>query len=207
MKSRQRLGIRFFVAMIGMALVPIPSLPGQEIEESGLYPVPPPLVYRGIYPCQACHRKDAGEGTASGEDERAFLGTYIHAPNPQPRILVRMHRDIDLRHGKGAFWCLNCHNEQERNTLKLLNGEVIPFDASYRLCGQCHGSIYRDWKIGIHGRRVGQWHGRKLYLLCAHCHDPHDPKFRKIPGLPSPRPPSYGRWQEAGSMHGNVRGK
>lgn len=203
MRRSHALGMRLFIAVM---LLQVTSVTGQEPQESGLYPVPPPLVYRGIYPCQACHRKDVGEGTASREEEGAFLGTYIHFPNPQPRVLVRMHRDIDLRHGKGAFWCLNCHNKQERNTLMLLNGEAVPFDESYRLCGQCHGTIYRDWKLGIHGRRVGQWDGRKLYLLCAHCHDPHDPKFRKIPGLPSPRAPSYGRWEEAGSGQGKAMG-
>jgi Doubled CXXCH motif (Paired_CXXCH_1) len=201
-KCNRAPGIRLFIAMLGMTLLRVASVPGQEQQESGLYPVPPPLVYRGIYPCQACHRKDVTEFTGSDEDKEAFLGTYLHAPNPQPRVLVRMHRDNDLRHGKGAFWCLNCHNTQERNYLKLLNGEVIPFDESYRLCGECHGSIYRDWKLGIHGRRVGQWDGTKLYLLCAHCHDPHNPKFRKIPGLPTPRSPSFGRWEEDGSGQG-----
>jgi hypothetical protein len=201
MKKKRALGLRLFITILGMTLVPAGSVPGQEQVGPGLYPVPPPLVYRGIYPCQACHRKDAREAVGSREEEGAFLGTYLHAPDPQPRVLVRMHRDIDLRHGKGAFWCLNCHNKQERNTLMLLNGEAIPFDESYRLCGQCHGSVYRDWKLGIHGRRVGQWDGRKLYLLCAHCHDPHNPKFRKIPGLPKPRPPSYGRWEEDGPGH------
>jgi len=201
MKKKRTLRIRLFITILGMTLVPAGSVPGQEQEEPGLYPVPPPLVYRGIYPCQACHRKDAREAVGSDEGKGAFLGTYLHAPDPQPRVLVRMHRDIDLRHGKGAFWCLNCHNKQERNTLMLLNGEAIPFDESYRLCGQCHGSVYRDWKLGIHGRRVGQWDGKKLYLLCAHCHDPHNPKFRKIPGLPKPRPPSYGRWEEDGPGH------
>jgi formate-dependent nitrite reductase cytochrome c552 subunit len=106
-----------------------------------------------------------------------------------------MHRNIDLKHATEVFWCLNCHSTDERNYLQLLNGKKIPFEESYRLCGQCHGSIYRDWKLGIHGRRVGQWGGKKLYLLCAHCHDPHKPKFRKLPGKDEPRPPNYGRWE------------
>ncbi len=172
-------------------------LPGQEQENSAHYPIPPPLVYQGIYPCQACHRKDIqGVGTFREEGD-PFLGTYIRTANPQPRILVRMHRDIRLKHGNGEFWCLACHNAQERNYLALLNGELISFEDSYRVCGQCHGNIYRDWKIGIHGRRVGQWNGKKLYLLCAHCHNPHDPKFRKLPGMEPPQPPSFGRWEEA----------
>ena len=189
------------MTLLGLVLILIELASGQEEQESIHYPVPPPLAYQGIYPCQACHRKDARAIPDPVEEEGAFLGTYIHAADPQPRVLVRMHRDVDLRHGKGAFWCLNCHNTQERNYLMLLNGEVIPFDESYRLCGQCHGSVYKDWKLGIHGRRVGQWDGKKLYMLCAHCHDPHNPKFRKIPGLPTPRSPSYGRWEEDGPGH------
>ena len=160
------------------------------------FPVPPPLVYQSLYPCQACHQKNIRGVNSQLEQGNAFLGTYLHLPDPQPRVLVRMHRDINLNHAKW-MWCLNCHSIDERNYLKLITGEQIPFEKSYRLCGQCHGSIFRDWRIGIHGRRVGQWNGKKLYLLCTHCHDPHQPVFRKLPGMDSPRLPSYGRWDTA----------
>lgn len=165
-------------------------------DETEQYPVPPPLVYQSLYPCQACHQKDIRGLSSQLEEGNAFLGTYLHLPNPQPRVLVRMHRDINLHHADW-MWCLNCHSIDERNYLKLITGEKIPFEKSYRLCGQCHGSIFRDWRIGIHGRRVGQWNGKKLYLLCTHCHDPHQPAFRKLPGMDSPRLPSYGRWARA----------
>ena len=164
--------------------------------ETKVYPVPPPLVYQGLYPCQACHRNDARGVNSLLESGKSFLGQYIHLPNPKPRILVRMHRDIHLKHAKW-MWCLNCHDLEKRNFLKLITGEAISFEQSYRLCGECHGTIYSDWKIGIHGRRVGQWNGKKLYLLCAHCHDPHQPRFRKLPALPPPKKPSYGRWETA----------
>jgi len=186
--------MRIPVTIIAVVLASIGLAEGQEKAEVVHYPVPPPLVYQGIYPCQACHRKDIRGVTSPAEEGSPFLGTYMRTANPKPRILVRMHRDINLKHGKGAFWCLTCHNAQERNYLTLFNGQVISFEESYKVCGQCHGSIYRDWKLGIHGRRVGEWNGKKLYLLCAHCHNPHDPKFRKIPGMPPPRPPDYGRW-------------
>lgn len=166
-----------------------------EEEEKEQFQVPPPLIYQGIYPCSACHRKDLAGADDFLQKADSFLGTYMRIPDPTPRILVRMHRDIEFDHGDGAFWCLNCHNAQERNTLKLLNGTVISFEESYQLCGQCHGSIYRDWKLGIHGRRVGQWDGNKLYMLCAHCHNPHQPRFRKIPALDAPKPPSDKRWE------------
>ena len=168
----------------------------QQKKEAGkVYPVPPPLVYQGLYPCQACHRNDIRGVSGILEKRSSFLGKYIRLPDPKPRTLVRMHRNVNLKHAEW-HWCLNCHSTYERNYLKLMTGEEISFEESYRLCGQCHGTIYRDWKLGIHGRRVGQWDGKKLYLLCAHCHDPHKPKFRKLPGMPSPQPPSYGRWAE-----------
>ena len=31
---------------------------------------------------------------------------------------------------------------------------------------------YRDWKAGVHGKRTGEWDGRKDYLLCVNCHNP-----------------------------------
>ena len=164
--------------------------------ETEVYPVPPPLVYQGLYPCQACHRKDILGLSSEVEVGKSFLGKYVRLPNPKPRILVRMHRDINLKHADW-MWCLNCHNLEERNFLKLITGEAVSFEKSYRLCGECHGTIYSDWKIGIHGRRVGQWNGKKLYLLCAHCHDPHQPEFRKLPAKDPPKKPSYGRWETA----------
>lgn len=177
------------------AASPDADVPPQEAETE-VYPVPPPLVYQGLFPCQACHRKDIRGLSSQAEVEKSFLGQYIRLPDPKPRILVRMHRDISLKHADW-MWCLNCHNLEERNYLKLISGKEVSFEQSYRLCGQCHGTIYSDWKIGIHGRRVGQWNGKKLYLLCAHCHDPHQPKFRKLPAIEPPKKPSYGRWETA----------
>jgi hypothetical protein len=56
----------------------------------------------------------------------------------------------------------------------------VPFTESYRLCGQCHGDKFRDWRAGIHGRRVGDWDGTKTYLLCVSCHNPHSPSFKGV---------------------------
>jgi hypothetical protein len=43
-----------------------------------------------------------------------------------------------------------------------------------------------DWKAGDHGRRTGSWSGRKEYLLCAHCHDPHSPAIKPVAPMPPP---------------------
>ena len=81
-------------------------------------------------------------------------------------------------------------------SLVIANGTLIGFDESYRLCGQCHGTIFRDWRQGIHGQRRGFWNGAKSYLLCAHCHDPHAPEFAALEPLPPPVRPQFLGYQE-----------
>jgi len=140
-------------------------------DEGGYLVPPPPWSENGYFPCTECH--------ADME------------VNPERRVLEEMHDDIVLHHGPADRWCLDCHNPDNRDVLRLVNGTLIGFDESYRLCGQCHGTIYRDWRHGIHGRREGYWNGGKSYLLCAHCHDPHAPAFGTIEPLPPPVKPQY----------------
>ena len=73
--------------------------------------------------------------------------------------------------------------------LRLASGATVPFTESYRLCGQCHGDKYRDWRAGIHGRRTGHWEGPRTYYLCVHCHNPHSPRFKAIKPEPAPKRP------------------
>ena len=140
-----------------------PEAPEERVE------VPPPPFSPGIYPCSNCH-------------------SMIPA-NPERRTLG-FHTEIVLRHDEEHRWCLDCHNAADRDWLHLASGELVPFEESYRLCGQCHGEKYRDWRVGVHGRRSGQWNGHKTYLLCAHCHDPHQPHFKPIEPKPAPIPPA-----------------
>ncbi len=143
-------------------------------DEDTQYAVPAPPFSEGIFPCSECHD---------------YMDT-----NPQRRELEEMHLDIVLDHAEGQRWCLDCHNPDNRDTLRLVSGEVIPFTESYRLCGQCHGDKYRDWKVGIHGKRTGYWNGEKEYLLCAHCHNPHSPSFKPLKPMPAPvRPENLDR--------------
>jgi hypothetical protein len=110
--------------------------------------------------------------------------------NRTRRQLEAMHTDIVLKHDESHRWCLDCHDPANRDSLHLASGERVPFNESYRLCGQCHGEKYRDWRAGVHGRRTGNWNGAKGYLLCAHCHNPHQPRFHSLAPKPAPRPPS-----------------
>lgn len=109
--------------------------------------------------------------------------------NAKRRELTNEHTNIKLHHAEGERWCLDCHNATNRDKLRLVSGDLISFGESYLLCGQCHGNIYRDWKAGIHGKRTGYFNGKKTYLLCVHCHNPHDPKFKPIKPEPPPSRP------------------
>jgi hypothetical protein len=125
------------------------------------YPVAKPPFSPDIFPCNNCH---AG----------------LEA-NTKKRELKDEHTAIKLHHAEQERWCLDCHSTANRDKLKLADGESIDFTESYRLCGQCHGNIYRDWKAGIHGKRVGYFKGgKRTYFLCVNCHDPHNPKFKPI---------------------------
>lgn len=109
--------------------------------------------------------------------------------NPQRRVLVDMHDDIIFEHDSKHRWCLACHDATNRDSLRLASGINIDFSSSYRLCGQCHGPKFRDWKLGIHGKRTGEWNGEKEYRLCVFCHDPHSPRFKPIEPMPPPNKP------------------
>lgn len=168
------------------------ALHGLEQASAGgatvLFPVPAPPFSEGVFPCSTCH----------GAIE----------PNPERRPLEAMHSDIVLHHDEEHRWCLDCHDMKDRDQLRLASGALIPFTESYRLCGQCHGTQFRDWKTGIHGKRTGYWQGPKRYLLCVNCHNPHSPRFAGLQPLPPPVRPQFLRAQNgrgttgaAGSPH------
>ena len=110
--------------------------------------------------------------------------------NRTRRDLTGFHTDVVLQHDEENRWCLDCHDAENRDQLHLASGAPVPFEESYRLCGQCHGEKYRDWRAGIHGRRTGDWNGHKAYLLCANCHNPHKPHFQPLEPEPAPIPPA-----------------
>jgi hypothetical protein len=136
------------------------------------FPVAPPPMTEGMFPCSNCH--------ASMEVNR------------EKRELKEEHTDIKLHHAETMRWCLDCHDAKNRDKLRLYNGTLINFTESYRLCGECHGNVYKDWRAGIHGKRTGYFiigMGKRTYLLCAHCHNPHEPKFKPLKPEPPPDKP------------------
>ena len=94
---------------------------------------------------------------------------------------IKSHKNIvlngtDLPHGRGSVWCLDCHHRTERNKLIDNYGNAVDYDQPQLLCGKCHGDIYRDWRDGIHGKRIGEWAvtGKKRWFVCTECHNPHN---------------------------------
>jgi len=127
---------------------------------------PPRVLTSSFYPCSDCHQG---------------LKT-----NPQVRKLS-FHEDILIKHNN--LWCLDCHSPSDRNRLRLLRGRAVPFEDLPRLCATCHGSIYKEWSNGIHGKRIGQWNGKKNYFICTDCHNPHSPSFESLRPEPPPLRP------------------
>jgi len=134
---------------------------------------------------------DKGEAVVRPRTEHLQLYTIcgvachngVYPPYPKdknPRKLT-MHQDVvpdalNLQHGRGGIWCLDCHDAKTRNKLVDNFGNLVSFNEPQKLCGKCHGSIYKDWRSGIHGKRTGQWDkaGKKRWFVCTECHNPHD---------------------------------
>lgn len=124
--------------------------------------------------CTSCHE----------ERRKPVTCDTCHEPTTKPQ-----HANIVLRHAEKERGCLDCHDVLDRDRLKLANGAPVEFTESFRLCGQCHGTQFRDWKVGLHGKRTGEWNGRREYRLCVHCHNPHDPAIKPIAPVARPARP------------------
>ncbi|MCB9641824.1 MAG: hypothetical protein H6728_01995 [Myxococcales bacterium] len=154
-------------------LLPLPQRSTRELrlslrKKQLLVVAPPSFRDPKLFPCSACH---------TGE------------PNRKKRKLTKAHEDHKMLHGGEHMWCFHCHAPNRVDQLRLADDTNISFESSHLLCFQCHGDKTREWVAGVHGRTVGYWRGPKRYLLCTHCHDPHDPKPKKIRPMPMPIPP------------------
>ncbi|NOZ82876.1 MAG: hypothetical protein GXN98_03550 [Euryarchaeota archaeon] len=195
-------GVFGFVAMVLVAGVALGYATPQYAQETGENCVvchpngPPELGPAGEYFKEKGTLEGYGE-IPEKEGEAGGRCTVCHAqlvPNPNPRDLsgapAEPNHRFELKHGGGRFWCLTCHSAVNRDMLKLSNGTQIPFSSAPQLCGQCHGTIYRDWEERIHGRWVGEIDSPRPGAICTDCHNPHDPEFKPIePEKPPEKPP------------------
>ena len=182
MKSNYRklVGLAIGLALLVLTYQPLwAETPTPESTKSApeslptTFSVVPRIPKLNMYPCTDCHTGDKDY-------------------NNQERILKEEHVEMatHFRNGdKDQRWCHTCHQEKDYLHLIAQNGQTLTFNESYILCGQCHGTILRDWKKNIHGRRVGQWNGIAQAANCTECHNSHGPKFKPLKPMPPPELP------------------
>ncbi len=125
---------------------------------------------------------------------------------PRSKDLLQ-HEDIHMAHGLNAR-CVNCHDSKNRDKLTLRDGEQVGFSQSPMLCAQCHGTTYREWERGVHGKTLGYWDatkGEPNKLGCVECHDPHSPRYAPMAPLPAPNTLRMGK--RTGGIHHAAQGK
>ncbi|PCJ16197.1 MAG: hypothetical protein COB02_16745 [Candidatus Cloacimonadota bacterium] len=105
--------------------------------------------------------------------------------NFKKRTLIGEHEKLKVNHGD--MWCFSCHDQTNRNKLKLIDGSLVDSKDVVQVCAQCHGMVKRDWDAGVHGKRTGYWNGEKEVLACIKCHDPHQPPFAPMKPFSPPR--------------------
>ncbi len=133
------------------------------------------------------------------------------APPPNEPRQLQMHQDIiadatKLQHGRGAIWCFDCHNAANRDTLVDRRKQAVSFDESHKVCGSCHGDTYSNWRMGLHGKRTGEWKvgGKKRWWTCTECHNPHtvqEHRFNPVQPEPPPPLPRGMSSSDSGSKH------
>lgn len=113
------------------------------------------------FPCANCHSKSLKELKAN--------------QGPEYR---KAHWDIHLSHAdENAMNCTTCHAENNMNQLTTLTGKMLSLDESFKLCGQCHSTQFKDWQGGAHGKQLNGWKPPRVAKTCVSCHDPHKPAF------------------------------
>ncbi len=145
----------------------------------------PVLEDNGYYPCSDCHDNDSQKS------------------NPRMRKLDDEHDDLAFDHGKQRFWCLACHDSENRDMLVNRGGQLIAFDESHLLCGDCHYQQQTDFMYGAHGKRLQSWTGVRQIVACAECHDVHSPNFKPREAW---QPPQARTGLTATSVHQDIGG-
>ena len=147
--------------------VPMGAMPGMEALPEGTAVVKPRSTKLNLLAqCgTACH---------NGVFPKGFPKN--NRPVPIPTMEGMLPDVKTFQHGRGRIWCLECHHSTKRNMLVDHFGDPISFDQPQLLCGKCHGDKLRDWRDGIHGKRIGDFTstGKKRWFTCTECHNPHN---------------------------------
>lgn len=115
-----------------------------------------------IQDCATCHNKPTGRSLPIESADR------------------RAHWDIILEHADPSqMMCKTCHGQIVSKVPTMMSGDIVGFDHTYRLCGQCHFRELKDWSKGAHGKRLLGWSGPRIIRSCTGCHNPHSPRWAK----------------------------
>ena len=105
-----RIRLRYFSILIAFFAVPFLFSTVKSDEDIPNYFVPAPPFSEGIYPCSNCH----------GAMETNVL-----------RRELTFHQEIKLKnHAEEQRWCLDCHDKNDRDKLRLASGKLITFEES-----------------------------------------------------------------------------
>ncbi|MBF0147527.1 MAG: hypothetical protein HQL84_15395 [Magnetococcales bacterium] len=118
-------------------------------------------------------------------------------PDLQPRTLKKPHDTLMFNHWPlPGPWCDRCHDPQAPRQLLLHHDQTVSVTETDQLCFQCHAVKVKDWRFGVHGKRVGSWQGQRRIQPCSVCHDPHQPAWKPMtPSTPPARPGMRQPWQ------------
>ena len=172
--------------------VPMGKMPGLDIAE-GKAVVKPRTEKLALMPMcgVSCHN---GVGPAFNPPKLP----KDKKPAPVPTMEAMVPDLANFQHGRGRIWCMDCHHTTKRNMLVDHFGDPVSFDQPQLLCGKCHGDKLRDWRDGIHGKRIGEFvsTGKKRWFTCTECHNPHNVQdgarnkgFIQVQPEPSPQLP------------------
>jgi len=110
------------------------------------------------------------------------LGADGKPTRPLPNGFEKHEIELEMHDilGVGDAACLACHDAPTKDPGKLIlpDGSLVDITGDVsRVCQRCHFEKYRDWQVGVHGKREPK-------CTAAGCHDPHTPSWIFIPALP-----------------------
>lgn len=140
-----------------------------------------------------------GIAGSSAERIRCEVCHSIRPDKPLPTKmgdLSEFHLGLSFNHGDLA--CAACHSRGQPPALHLASGERVEMRDAMRLCAQCHGPQFRDYKMGSHGGMQGHWdlaQGPRTRNNCVNCHSPHAPQTAPVQPAPGPRDRFFAKGQ------------
>ncbi len=147
--------------------------------------------HKQIFDCTNCHVKGIPHIAPPLGDNCQGCHGQVDNLFQHPAINLKIHNIFSLNSTKD---CTMCHNPDNMLSFKLASGEIVPMEDSYKLCQQCHGTLYDQWNDGSHfvnktppqidaagydygGAGIDQnWEDNwRRENTCVNCHNPHNP--------------------------------